>query len=99
MNARSIRTMAAASSLAGCSAILLLLCAALVAVPASRASGIEPAVVEPSKPDPAAPRVSADRSGEFPTKDGLTLRLTTDLGSVKIVPLEPGAAAVVRYPG
>jgi TonB family protein len=98
MNARSIRTiMAAASSVAGCSAVLLLLSAALVAVPASRPSGIEPAAVEPSKPDPAAPRVSADRGGEFPTKDGLTLRLTTDLGSVKIVPLEPGAAAVVRY--
>src|SRR6202171_5509782 len=91
-----MRTRAASSSLAGCSAILLL-GAALVAVPASRASGIEPAVVEPSKPDPAAPRVSADRSGEFPTKDGLTLRLTTDLGSVKIVPLEPGAPAAVRY--
>jgi TonB family protein len=62
-------------------------------VPAAQAKGIE----QPTKPDPAAPRVSTDRSGEFPTKDGLTLRLTTDLGSVKIVPLEPGAAPVVHY--
>jgi TonB family protein len=61
--------------------------------PAAQAKGIE----QPIKPDPAAPRVSADRSGEFPTRDGLTLRLTTDLGSVKIVPLEPGAAPVVHY--
>jgi TonB family protein len=92
MNTRSIHTLFAAGS-----TVSLLLCAALVAAPASRAKGIEPAPVEPTKPDPAAPRASADRTGEFPTKDGLTLRLTTDLGSVKIVPLEPGAAAVVRY--
>jgi len=31
------------------------------------------------------------------TRDGLTLRLTTDLGSVKITQLEPGAPPVVRY--
>ena len=31
------------------------------------------------------------------TTDGLTLRLTTDLGSVKIVPLEAGSAPLVRY--
>jgi TonB family protein len=92
MNTRYIHTL-----LAAVSTVSLLLCAALVAAPASRAKRIEPAPVEPTKPDPAAPRVSADRTGEFPTKDGLTLRLTTDLGSVKIVPLEPGAAAVVRY--
>jgi TonB family protein len=71
----------------------LLLCAVLMPAPAAQAKGIE----QPTKPDPAAPRVSADRSGEFPTKDGLTLRLTADLGSVKIVPLEPGAPAAVRY--
>jgi TonB family protein len=75
----------------------LFLCAALATASAARAGEIERAPVEPTKPDPAAPRVSADRNGEFPTKDGLTLRLTTDLGSVKIVPLEPGAAPVVRY--
>jgi TonB family protein len=40
---------------------------------------------------------SVVRSGTLETRDGLTLRLTTDLGSVRILPLEPGAAPVVRY--
>src|SRR5262249_27974233 len=31
------------------------------------------------------------------TAEGLTLRLTTDLGSVKILPQDEGAPAVVRY--
>src|ERR1700730_8201623 len=97
MKTLSICTRLAAVCAAMCgSAISLLLGVALVAA-ASRASAREPAGVELTKPDPAAPRISTDRDGEFPTKDGLTLRLTTDLGSVKIVPLEPGAAAVVHY--
>jgi TonB family protein len=87
MNTRSIYALLAAGP-----TVSLLLSAALMAL-AAQAKGIE----QPTKPDPAAPRVSSDRTGEFPTKDGLTLRLTTDLGSVKIVPLEPGAPAVVRY--
>ncbi len=62
------------------------------------ASEVEPAPVEPTKPgDPATARVAADRNGSLPTKDGLMLRLTTDLGSVKIVSLPPGAPPVVRY--
>jgi TonB family protein len=40
---------------------------------------------------------SVVRSGTLVTRDGLTLRLTTDLGSVRILQLEPGAAPVVRY--
>jgi hypothetical protein len=88
MNTRSAHTLCTAAS-----TLALLLCAALIPAPAAQAKGIE----QPTKPDPAAPRVSADRSGEFPTKDGLTLHLTTDLGSVKIVPLEPGGPAAVRY--
>jgi TonB family protein len=40
---------------------------------------------------------SVDRSGTLVTRDGLTLRLTTDLGSVRILQLEPGVAPVVRY--
>ena len=43
------------------------------------------------------PHVAADRSGTVPTRDGLTLRLTTDLGPVRIVTLESGAPPVVRY--
>ena len=41
--------------------------------------------------------MAADRNGVVPTKDRLTLRLSTDLGSVKIVPLPPGAPPAVRY--
>src|SRR5882762_5217339 len=40
---------------------------------------------------------SVVRSGTLETRDGLTLRLTTDLGSVRILQLEAGAAPVVRY--
>jgi TonB family protein len=40
---------------------------------------------------------SVVRSGTLITRDGLTLRLATDLGSVRILQLEPGAAPVVRY--
>lgn len=57
----------------------------------------EPVPVDPpAAADPAA-RVTADRSGTLQTHDGLTLHLTTDLGSVRIVALEPGAPPVVRY--
>lgn len=42
-------------------------------------------------------RASAVRSGVIDTKEGLTLRLTTDLGTVNIVQQEPGAAPTVRY--
>ena len=78
--------------------VSLLLCGTLACAGITAASAIEPAPVEPTKPgEPAASRVSADRSGSLPTKDGLTLRLTTDLGSVKIVPLPADAAPVVRY--
>jgi DUF4097 and DUF4098 domain-containing protein YvlB len=78
--------------------VLLLLCGTLACAGITAASAIEPAPVEPTKPgEPAASRVSADRTGSLPTKDGLTLRLTTDLGSVKIVPLPVDAAPVVRY--
>src|SRR5713226_4313601 len=47
--------------------------------------------------EPGAPHVSADRSGSIETKDGLTLRLTTDLGTVRVVPLDPSDSPVVRY--
>jgi len=50
-----------------------------------------------SSAEPGATHVSTVRTGTIPTSDGLTLRLTTDLGSINIVPLEAGAAPVVRY--
>ena len=56
---------------------------------------------EPASPegpgDPSSTRTSSVRSGVLSTKEGLTLRLNADLGSVNIIPLEPGAAPVVRY--
>jgi TonB family protein len=53
---------------------------------------------ERNKPgDPTPPRTSEDRTGSLQTTDGLTLRLTTDQGSVKIVPLEAESAPLVRY--
>jgi hypothetical protein len=76
----------------------ILLCGALFCGQVAAASAIEPAPVEPTKPgEPATQRVSADRNGSLPTNDGLTLRLTTDLGSVKITSLPAGAPPIVRY--
>jgi len=59
--------------------------------------GIDPPI-EPTKPgEPGGVRISADRTGELPTRDGLTLHLNTDLGSVKITTLPAGAASVIHY--
>ncbi len=77
-----------------------LLCAAVLLAPSMTSGTREPAAsaLELTKPgEPTQPRVSASRTGLLQTSDGLTLRLTTDLGSVKIVPLESGSAPVVRY--
>ncbi|GAC1625702.1 MAG: hypothetical protein NVS9B13_21350 [Candidatus Acidiferrum sp.] len=58
----------------------------------------EPFVVEPVQPgEPVTTRAGVDRSGAVNTKENQTLRLSTDLGSVKIIPLERGASPVVRY--
>lgn len=83
------------------SALLWALAAAFSVTPFSSAASAsdpkEPAPV-PEKPgDPGVPRTSIIRSGVLQTRDGLTLRLTTDLGSVNVTPLEPGAPAVVKY--
>src|SRR5713226_3127195 len=47
--------------------------------------------------EPGSQHTSAVRNGVLETKDGLTLRLTTDLGPVKITQLDVGVAPVVRY--
>jgi TonB family protein len=60
----------------------------------------EPSVgIEPTKQpgDPAGVHTGADRRGSFPTRENLTLHLTTDLGTVKITALPPGAPPVVHY--
>ncbi len=61
------------------------------------ASSIEPNPVNPPLPADPGPRAAVDRSGTLQTRDGQTLHLTTDVGSVRIVALDPGASPVVRY--
>ncbi len=59
---------------------------------------MEPAAVDPVKAgEPVTPHTSAERNGKFETKDGLTMRLTADLGSVRIITAETGGASMVRY--
>jgi len=85
---------------AGPASIYLLLGATLLSAPWVRAEPRErkPSALELTKSgERSAARISADRTGILQTSDGLTLRLTTDLGSVKIVPQEAGAPPVVRY--
>src|SRR3954465_4498178 len=79
-----------------CSAMAFLLAAA-IAAPGVSAGRLGRAAAELAKPGDPTPRVSADRTGNLSTSEGMTLRLSTDLGSVKVVPLEAGAAPVVRY--
>jgi TonB family protein len=65
---------------------------------ACNAAANEPALTEPTKPgDPTPPRISVERSGFLQTKEGQTLRFSTDIGSVRIVPQDAGAAPAVRY--
>jgi TonB family protein len=61
------------------------------------ANAIDPDPRDPVLPAEPGPRASVDRSGTFQTRDGQTLHLTTDVGSVRIVALEPGAPPAVRY--
>jgi len=80
--------------------VALLLSAAVLFEPSiaratPRARALTPEVAKPGEPTP--PRTSEDRTGVLQTSDGLALRLSTDLGSIKIVPLEAGSAPVVRY--
>jgi TonB family protein len=78
--------------------LIAVLLAALSSAPALSAGSIErERAVEPTKPGDPPAHVSAEREGVLTTSEGLTLRLSTDLGSIKIIPLEAGAAPVVRY--
>lgn len=56
----------------------------------------EPAPL-PEKPGEPGARTSIIRSDVLQTREGLTLRLTTDLGSVNVTQIEPGAPPAVRY--
>jgi TonB family protein len=78
---------------------LAIFCSAVTHTP--RAFAADPAEPEridhPQPADPGFPRVSTTRTGVLGTRENLTLRLTTDLGSVNIVQLDPHALPVVRY--
>jgi TonB family protein len=86
-------------SIARLAAVLALLAflfsRAQLALPAFAADAKEPAAAQPS--EPGSQHASAVRTGSLNTRDGLTLRLTTDFGPVNIVQLETGAAPVVRF--
>jgi TonB family protein len=76
--------------------LAIILCVSMFSHRAAAAVGVEP--VEHAKPgDPAPPHAFVERTGVLETQDGLTLRLNADLGSVRIITLEAGAAPVVRY--
>src|ERR1700688_115115 len=80
--------------------ISVLLCAAVFFLMGAPAGSREPGrrAAELTKAgDPAASRTSADRTGTLTTSEGLTVRLTPDRGSIKIITLEANAGAVVKY--
>jgi TonB family protein len=89
----NFKTITGGCRVVSCVVVSLFFSAALLPGLASSANPIEPAPV----PGDPGPRPSIDRSGVLQTRDGLTLHLSTDLGSVHIVALEPGAPPVVRY--
>ncbi|HMD38525.1 MAG TPA: energy transducer TonB [Candidatus Acidoferrum sp.] len=78
-------------------ALSAIFCSILLSGLAFCANSNEPFAAGAVVPGDPAPRVATDRSGTLQTKDGLTLHLTTDLGLVRIIALEPGAPQVVRY--
>ena len=89
-----------ARPLAALQLVALVVSAVCLASPAfgAEADAREPAAPEHTLPaDPGSQHASAVRTGVLSTRDGLTLRLTTDFGPVNITQLEPGAAPVVRY--
>ena len=92
MNTGSTRSLFAIAYAALCPTLFL-----LGPIGASLASASESCFLELAKSAEPGPRVSTDRTGVIPTEDGKTLRLTTDLGSVKIVSLEPGSPMALRY--
>jgi TonB family protein len=71
------------------------------AIPVLAARASEPGVhveVTPERiVEPGGPHVTRDFNGTLPTAENLTLKLNTDLGSVRIVPLKPGTTPEVRY--
>jgi TonB family protein len=77
-----------------CGAFLALMSSA-VALTAIAEPGSDPGAGK--EPVPGSLHFSAQRTGTVETADRLTLRLTTDLGSVHIISLDHNAAAAVQY--
>lgn len=77
-------------------ALAVVFCAAQF-TPMAFASDPKEPVPLPEKPGDPGVRTSIIRSGALQTKEGLTLRLTMDLGSVNVTQLDPGAPPVVRF--
>ena len=76
--------------------LAIILCVAAFAIRGWAAVELDP--LEPTKPgDPVTPHAFDQRTGILETQDGLMLRLSADLGSVRVVTLEAGAAPAVRY--
>src|SRR5207244_8145522 len=99
MNARfQQRPFSVARRLAPFPILAMLFFLAPLTPPAWPAEAKEPPGTAPTQPpDPGSQHASIVRSGTLGTKDGLTLRLTTDLGSVNIIQFEAGAAPFVHY--
>ena len=76
--------------------LAIILCVPAFAIGGWAAVELDP--FEHTKPgDPGTPHAFDQRTGILETQDGLTLRLSADLGSVRIVTLEASAAPAVRY--
>ena len=76
--------------------LAIIFCVAAFAIRGWATVELDP--LEHTKPgDPGPPHAFDQRTGILETQDGLTLRLSADLGSVRIVTLEAGAAPAVRY--
>jgi TonB family protein len=74
--------------------LALLSCFVFLSFPSVAAPRVEPAAKAAELP---GTRTTTIQSGIIQTADGLTLHLTTDLGSVKILQSQAGAEPAVRY--
>jgi TonB family protein len=70
---------------------------AVLTCSSSAGSAVSPTTDPARVPELPGARSSTVKSGTIPTRDGLTLRLITDLGSVRVFQSEAGAEPVVRY--
>jgi TonB family protein len=95
MNTHTKRTAIGSALSLGGGAVLLGLCVGMISVRSMVAAESAYSINNPA--DSSGPRSSADRVGVLQTSDGLTLHLTADLGSVRVITIEPGAPPVVRY--